>query len=196
MHASMYVCVCINVYSIVSLQINVYVQQSAYFQYPAILSNNTACHCPKSTKSFTIHNFTGIFSLYWILLINNTTVLLLIPILDRIVYPLCCPWVPSMFSRMGVGVVASLVSIFCAIAVEVVRIHWPLLGVNVLLYQTTFSVNIPVGVMAPQLFIQGAAECLTLITGVCSDVYLCRMLAGSLCVQVWYCSNTMLHSLA
>jgi len=73
---------------------------------------------------------------------------------------------------MGVGVVASLVSIICAIAVEVVRIHWPLLGVNVLLYQSTFSVDIPVGVMAPQLFIQGAAECLTLITGIYSDVYL------------------------
>jgi len=74
-----------------------------------------------------------------------------------------------MLSRMGVGVVASFISIVCAITVEAIRIHQfdsgSSLGVNILLYQHTFFVDIPVGVMAPQLFIQGAAECLTLITG-------------------------------
>ena len=75
-----------------------------------------------------------------------------------------------MLSRMGVGVVASLISIICAITIEAVRIHrfesGTSLGINVLLYQSIFSVDISVGVMAPQLFIQGAAECLTLITGI------------------------------
>ena len=56
------------------------------------------------------------------------------------------------------------------ITIEAVRIHHfesgvPL-GIKVLLYQSMFSVNIPIGVMAPQLFIQGAAECLILIMGI------------------------------
>jgi len=158
-------------------QINVYVQQSGYFQYPAILSNSSTHHCPNSFRNLTVHDFTGIFSLDWILLINNTTVLLLIPILDRIIYPLCCPWVPSMFSRMGVGVIASLISIICAISVEAVRIHHfnpgSQLGINVLQYQSIFSVDISVGAMVPQLVIQATAECLTLITGMQNLLYVC-----------------------
>ena len=75
-----------------------YVQQSGYFRYPAMLSNDTALYCSNSSRNFTVHEFTGIFSLDWIFLINNITVVLLIPILGCIVYPLCCPWVPIVCS--------------------------------------------------------------------------------------------------
>jgi len=75
-----------------------------------------------------------------------------------------------MLKRMGVGVVTSFVSITCAITVEAVRVYHfesgAPLGINKLPYRSFFSADISVGVMAPQLFIQGAAECLTLVTGI------------------------------
>ena len=141
-----------------------YLTQSTYLRQPYFLANHTTLHC--SQKNITVNYVSKIFSTYWILLINNAAVLLLIPILDRIVYPLCCPWVPSMFSRMAVGMVACVFSICCAIVVEVCR-YYSLQSnfeINVFHYIKNFSATISVGVMAPSFFIQAIAECLTLIT--------------------------------
>jgi len=143
---------------------NVYLTQSTYLQQPNFLENNTVLYC--SHKNVTVNHVNKIYSTYWILLINNAAILLLIPILDRIVYPLCCPWVPSMFSRMAVGMIACLFSIGCAIAVEVVR-NTGLQSnfeINDFVDTKVYSSIIPVGVMAPSFFIQAIAECLTLIT--------------------------------
>ena len=95
---------------------------------------------------------------------------MVIPILDRIVYPLCCPWMPNMFSRIGAGMFFSCISILCAIIVEATRYHvfehssTSQLNINVFQYFQVFSVSIPVGAMAPQLWAQAVAECLTLVT--------------------------------
>ena len=65
----------------------------------------------------------------------------------------------------------SFISISCAIVVEAIRFHTfqhnsnsDQLDINVFHYSKVFSVNIPVGIMAPQLFAFAVAECLTLIT--------------------------------
>ena len=147
-----------------------YIEQSGFLDHPAVYQHNFAVkHCDDDNiTEIRIHHFSKVFSLNWILLINNITILLLIPILDRVVYPLCCPWVPSMFNRIGVGMFFSFVSIFCAIVVEAVRYHTNIssseININDFQYFKVFSVSIPVGTMTPQLCAQAVAECLTLVT--------------------------------
>jgi len=155
------------------LQINAHVEQSGFLEHPTVFLdyNHTILYCNESNELIVhIHRFRKFFSPYWILLINGTTVLLLIPILDRIVYPLCCVWMPTMFGRIGVGMFFSFVSISCAIAVEAIHFHvrqiqfcseyqW------VLHFQSfNFSVSVSVGIMAPQLCAQAVAECLMTVT--------------------------------
>jgi len=117
--------------------------------------------------------------------------------LDRIVYPLCCPWVPSMFSRMGVGMVASLCSIGCAIVVEVFRYnslpsHFEINHFDAI---KVFSATISVGVMVPSFFIQAIAECLTLITSKLHDKWVSYLSIGwtLVCNCYWqsWKSNTL-----
>ena len=115
-----------------------------------------------------IHEFNGsLFSAQWIFLINVTAVLLLIPLLDRIIYPLCLSLTPGMFSRIRIGMMASFASISCALIVEVIRYtlkSQSKLEVNIFAKDGIVSAPIPVGVMAPQYVFQALAECLALIT--------------------------------
>ena len=128
------------------------------------------CNNSSNFTEFRIHHFSKLFSLNWILTINIVTVLLVIPMLDRVVYPLCCPWMPSMFSRIGAGMLFNFVSIFCAIVVEAIRYHTfehsstSVIRINEFQYFKVFSVSMSVGTMAPQLCAQAIAECLTLVT--------------------------------
>ena len=155
------------------MQINAHVEQSAFLEYPTVFldHNHTILYCNESNELIVhIHRFRKFFSPYWILLINGITVLLLIPILDRIVYPLCCLWMPTMFSRIRVGMFFSFVSICCAIAVEAIRFHVfehkssSVLNINEFYIFKAFSVSVSVGIMAPQLCAQAVAECLTTVT--------------------------------
>ena len=93
----------------------------------------------------------------------------MLPILDRLVYPLLCPWVPSMFNRIRVGMIFGLTSVICAVIVEVVRyttLHSEksVVQVNEFQYEQMVAVPIKVGVMAPQYFFQAVAECLAIPT--------------------------------
>ena len=94
----------------------------------------------------------------------------MLPILDRLVYPLLCPWIPSMFNRIRAGMIFSLISVICAIIVEVIRYitlysQDSVIQVNVFHYEQMVSVPIPVGVMTPQFFFQAVAECLAIPSG-------------------------------
>jgi len=84
---------------------------------------------------------------------------------------------PTMFSRIKVGMFFSFVSISCAIAVEAIRFHVfehtssSVLNINEFHFFKVFSVSVPVGIMAPQLCAQAVAECLTLVT---SKHHICK----------------------
>jgi len=151
---------------------NLYIEQSIYFRQPSTFSHdhqviisNCTYYSSNNTK-ITIHELHGPYALYWILLINIASVLLLIPILDRVVHPFWYLWIPNMFNRIGSGLVASFTGIACALAVEAVRISSSksALQINSFLDKNVFSVDIPVWMLAPQFFIQALAECLVYIT--------------------------------
>ena len=146
-----------------------YIHQSTYFQQASFVSNTSVIHCP----NYTIHHheLSKHFSLYWILLFNTATVLLVIPLLDRVVYPLCFPWVPNMLTRIGIGICISLFSIICALSAEAIRYDRfmraksdSVVDLNVYHFSKLFAVDIPVGVMTPQFGIQAVAECLVFVT--------------------------------
>ena len=146
-----------------------YIHQSAYFQQAPFVSDTSFIQCP----NYTIHRheLTKPFSLHWILLFNTATVLLVIPLLDRVVYPLCFPWVPNMLTRIGIGICISLFSIICAVSTEAIRYDRfmraksdSVVDLNVYQFSRLFAVDISVGVMTPQFIIQAVAECLVLVT--------------------------------
>ena len=186
---------------LIFFQLNAYIEQSAFLDHPAVYSDHNLTVRPLNCNDtlFHIHHFSPLFSLNWILIINNITVLLVIPILDRIVYPLCCPWMPNMFSRIGAGMFFSCISILCAIIVEATRYHvfehssTSQVNINVFQYFQVFSVSIPVEVMAPQLWAQAVAECLTLVT---SKQLVSQLLYGTKFWQgkMWLNHLTLLQS--
>ena len=146
--------------------------QSTYLKFPSIFSNDSNKSCSNSS-TLTIHEFgVDLFSAQWAFLINVAAVLLLIPLLDRIIYPLCCSLTPGMFSRIGIGMFTNFASITCALIVEAVRYT----TLNSQASNSTLEVNIfaqgspvvaapvPIGVMTPQYVFQAVAECLALIT--------------------------------
>ena len=146
--------------------------QSTYLEFPSVFSNSSNINCSSTQR--IIHVFTGsLFSAQWVFLINIVAVLLLIPLLDRIIYPLCLALTPGMFSRIGIGMFASFASISCALIVEAIRYSTlksqpsqSTLEVNIFatLKNGVVSAPISVGVMAPQYVFQALAECLALIT--------------------------------
>ena len=126
-------------------------------------------NCDSQQAPVHVHDYRECLALaQLVFLINVATVLLIIPLLDRVIYALCCPLTPGMFSRIGTGMLTSLISISCALIVEVVRYSklssQQLLEVNLFGKEGVVSAPISVGVMAPQYFFQGVAECLALIT--------------------------------
>ena len=147
-----------------------YVKQSTYFKFPSIFSNDSMENC--SSTQLIVHEYFGtLFLPQCVLLINVATVLLLIPLLDRIIYPLCCLLTPGMYSRIGIGMFASFVSISCGLIVEAMRYNTlnsqashSTLEVNKFTTEGVISVPMSVGVMAPQYVFQAVAECLALIT--------------------------------
>ena len=147
-----------------------YVKQSTYFKFPSIFFNDSIENC--SSTQLIVHEYFGnLFLPQCVLLINVATVLLLIPLLDRIIYPLCCLLTPGMYSRIGIGMFASFVSISCGLIVETMRYNTlnsqashSTLEVNKFTTEGVISVPISVGVMAPQYVFQAMAECLALIT--------------------------------
>ena len=151
--------------------------QSTYLKFPSVFSNDSLENC--NSTYIIVHNYYGSFFLaQLIFLINITAVLLIIPLLDRIIYALCCPLTPGMFSRIGIGMFASFISIFCALTVEVVRYiklssqqSSSTLEVNIFTIAGVVLAPVSVGVMAPQYVFQAVAECLALIT---SKLCLCK----------------------
>ena len=150
-----------------------YVLQSTYLEFPSIFSIKSTKNC--SSTGINIYEFTGsLFLAQWLFLINVAAVLLLIPLLDRVIYPLCCSLIPGMFSRIRIGMFASFISITCALIVEAVRnttlksqTSNSTLKVNIFTGSEedgVIAAPIPVGVMAPQYVFQAVAECLALIT--------------------------------
>ena len=150
------------------MQLNsVYVMQSTYLKFPSVLSNHSSKNC-----NSTVHYYYGsLFLAQLIFLINVAAVLLMIPLLDRIIYALCCPLTPGMFSRIGIGMFASFISISCALTVEAVRYSTlrsqpsnSTLEVNIFSKEGVVSAPVSVEVMAPQYVFQAIAECLAFIT--------------------------------
>lgn len=115
-----------------------------------------------------LHQLNKPFSLYWILLLNIAGVLIFILLLDRIVYPLCYTWVPSMLTRIGIGMCIGLITIICALTTEAVCYHSfnsaNIVNINVYRHSKLFVADVPVGIVTPQFIIQAVAECLVLIT--------------------------------
>lgn len=129
-------------------------------------------NCP-ANRNYTVyyHELTKPFSLYWIVLVNIGTVLLFIILLDRVVYPFCFIWVPSMLNRIGIGMCIGLITIICALTTEVIRYERfmtakskNIISINVFSFFKVFAADTPVGIMTPQFIIQAVAECLVLIT--------------------------------
>ena len=159
------------------IQLNsAYVKQSTYLEFPSVFSNTSQTNC-SSEQLIIVHEYLGsLFLPQMVFLVNVAVVLLLIPLLDRIIYPLCCPLIPGMFSRIGIGMFASFISISCALTVEAIRysklssqLPNSTLEVNMFTNEGVVSARISVGVMAPQYVFQAVAECLALIT---SKLYL------------------------
>ena len=144
--------------------------QSTYLKFPSIFSSDSSINCSSTER--TIHVFNGsLFSAQWVFLINVAAVLLLIPLLDRIIYPLCLTLTPGMFSRIAIGMLASFASISCALIVEGIRYatlkshaSQSMPKINSFAQDGRVSAPISVGVMAPQYVFQALAECLALIT--------------------------------
>ena len=146
-----------------------YVTQSTYLKFPSVFYNDSVKNCDSQQVTVHVHDYHGYLAIaQLVFLINVAAVLLIIPLLDRIIYALCCPLTPGMFSRIGIGMLTSLISISCALIVEVVRYSklssQQLLEVNIFSKEGVVSAPVSVGVMAPQYFFQGVAECLALIT--------------------------------
>jgi len=115
-----------------------------------------------------VHSFHGPFTLSWMLLVNIGGVLLLVPILDRIVYPMWFPWLPNMFNRIGIGLFTSLLGVVVALIIEAVRYHVSLTSskqeINSFLNRNVQIVDFSVWVLAPQFLLQALAECFVFIT--------------------------------
>lgn len=135
------------------------------------MSDTIGIPCTQANYTIHRHGLIKPFSLYWVPLLNIATVLLLIPLLDRVVYPLCFPWIPNMLTRIGIGMCISLVSIICALTTEAIRYDRfmreksdSVVDLNVYRFSRMFASDIPVGVMTPQFTVQAVAECFVLIT--------------------------------
>lgn len=129
-------------------------------------------------------------STQWLLAIPTLVIMILIPILDRIFYPTsCCQWVATMFNRITAGICFSMLSILCALALEVWRYveskgeRGQVSSVNTVRYffdydnESTYYIvsKLSVFLIVPQFAFQGVAEALALVT---SKSYLMLRLPG------------------
>jgi len=102
----------------------VYLKQAMHLEYPQINlghlvvhNHSINCHGNSTVKVTSLK-----VSTQWLLAIPTLVIMILIPILDRIFYPTaCCQWVATMFNRITAGICLSMLSILCALALEVWR---------------------------------------------------------------------------
>ena len=130
-----------------------------------------------STTSMTVTTLH--ISSQWCLGISTSVIIILIPILDRLFYPtVFCQWVATMFNRITLGMCFSMVSILCALALEVWRrisedetvtevntlkeFSGPSVGDNATLYYVASDIS--VFTIVPQFVFQGIAEVFSLVT--------------------------------
>ena len=92
------------------------------FPQDSLLTSTTSYTCVNNSQTFIRDVCELYFSPQLMLGITVLSLLILIPILDRIIYPIpCCQLVGTMFNRITVGMCLSMVSIVCALALEVWR---------------------------------------------------------------------------
>ena len=154
-----------------------------HLQYPQVdlehlIVYNYSVNCSGRTMQVTLLRV----STQWLLAIPTLVIMILIPILDRIFYPtVFCQWMATMFSRITVGICFSMLSILCALALEVWRYKVSETGkgqvssINTVDYvfdydnsssDSTYYVasTISVFFITPQFVFQGVAEALALVT--------------------------------
>ena len=148
-----------------------------HFAHRKTFNCNSAASAPmiNSMTVTTLH-----ISPQWCLGISTLVIMILIPILDRLFYPtVFCQWVATMFNRITVGMYFSILSILCALALEVWRhvsegetvkevnilkeFSGPSVGNNADLYFVASDIN--VFTIVPQFVFQGVAEVFSLVTG-------------------------------
>lgn len=166
---------------------SVYLKQAMHLQYPQVdLDHHFIIH------SHSINNCHGNntmqitylrVSTEWLLAIPTLVIMILIPILDRIFYPtVCCQWVATMFNRITAGICFSMLSILCALALEIWRYKVSATGkgyvssINTIHYfynydsssssDSTYYVasKISIFFIIPQFVFQGVAEAFALVT--------------------------------
>ena len=119
-------------------------------------------------------------SLQWCLAISTLVVMIIIPLLDRLFYPTAfCQWMATMFSRITAGMCFSMLSILCALALEVWRYFSQSKTVETLNTVAEFSgrhvtggpslyfvaSDISVFAIIPQFVFEGISEAFALVTG-------------------------------
>ena len=140
-------------------------------------------NCNSTASSHMINTMTVTtlhISSQWCLGISTLVIIILIPILDRLFYPtVFCQWVATMFNRITLGMCFSMLSILCALALEVWRhvsegetvtevntlkeFSDPSVGDNATLYYVASDIS--VFIIIPQFVFQGIAEAFSLVTG-------------------------------
>ena len=130
----------------------------------------------------------------WLTIANLIPVLLLIPLLDRIIYPILGGHSPTMLMRIGIGKVFLLLSIIVAIGVESHRViqltesirHNDSVIISAIPFHTGSSTTFhvaspaPIYLIIPQFLFFAFAEVLSNITGK-------RFLSESSCVHNCHC---------
>ena len=123
----------------------------------------------------------------WCLAISTLTVMIFIPILDRLFYPTAfCQWMATMFSRITAGMCFSMLSVLCALVLEVWRylnegkavtqvntvmeFSGHHVGHDLSLYYVASDIS--VFAIVPQFVVEGVAEAFALVTG--KFTYLCN----------------------
>ena len=116
----------------------------------------------------------------WCLAISTLVIIILIPILDRLFYPtVFCQLMATMFNRITAGMCFSMLSILCALALEVwrkvsegetvkevntlIEFSGPSIAGNTSLYYVASDIS--VFAIVPQFVFQGIAEVFSLVTG-------------------------------
>ena len=153
--------------------------------------NKQITNCPNATDSYSITVTSVHISPQWCLAISTLTVMIVIPLLDRLFYPTAfCQWTATMFSRITAGMCFSLLSVLCALALEVWRYNiaekknsaqevntlpeffGPPVAGNPSLYFIASDVSI--FAIIPQFVVEGVSEAFALVTGKSSVItYVC-----------------------
>ena len=162
-----------------------YLKQAMHLQYIHVnlkhLIYNQSISCQR--KNIDAVQVTSLkISTQWLLAIPTVLIMILIPILDRIFYPtVCCQWVATMFNRITAGICFSMLSILCALVLDVWRYKVSNTGeghvssVNTVKHvfeydsssnNSTYYVasKISIFYIVPQFVFQGVAEAFSLVT--------------------------------